>query len=130
MSTINRNNYEFFEFINRVPEGLHTYYNRRYDRFESHYTSQGDRMHDLSKAPCLYYLKSQIWDKFYSLLSEEEYEIATSYPYKRGYFNYLKETGLFEIYEAAEEIVAFKALSDWLTVNNLYHLLLTDTKDC
>jgi hypothetical protein len=118
MFTINRNNTDFSELVNTVPEGLHLFYNRRYDRFEYHYDN-GVVNRDLSKAPCVYYMKSQIWEEFYSLLSEEEYDIACSYPYRRGYFNHLKGTGLFEVYELARQNVINKAVTDWLQANNI-----------
>ena len=49
-------------------------------------------------------MKCDFWAKFYSLLNEEQYDLAQSYPYKKGYFNYLREIGLYEIYEEVCDI--------------------------
>ena len=98
--------------INEIPEGIHTYYNKRCRRFEYHYESDIDNS-NLIKTPCLYEMKANIKAVFYANLTEEQAKIARSYPFRRGYFDYLKAEGLYEIYAEAEYYVKLKAIIVW-----------------
>ena len=89
MITIN-SDANLLSLINEIPEGIHTYYNKRYRRFEYHYESDIDNS-DLIKTPCAYEMKASFKAVFYANLTEEQAEIARSYPFRRGYFDYLKE---------------------------------------
>lgn len=62
------------------------------------------------------------WGKFYELLSEDQLILATSYPYRKGYFNYLRETGLIDYYEEARELIAQDVISTW----EFYHDISPD----
>ena len=104
--------------INRVPEGTHTYYDKRHHIFVTR-SSDNYESRNIILAPCSYYMKSQIWREFYLLLTEEQYELAKSYPYRKGVFDYLKEIGLYEIYRQAEENVEIKELTAWLIKNDI-----------
>lgn len=117
MSTIN--SYEnVLSLINEIPEGIHVYYNKRCKRFEYHYESD---IYDsnLIKTPCAYEMKVDFKAAFLARLDESQYEKACSYPYRRGYFQYLKEEGLYEIYSEAEYYVKLKAITLWFIKNNI-----------
>jgi hypothetical protein len=117
MITINSNT-NIFSLINEIPEGIHTYYNKRYRRFEYHYESDIDNG-NLIKTPCAYEMKADFKATFYANLTEEQAKIARSYPFRRGYFDYLKEEGLYEIYAEAEYYVKLKAIIVWFIKNNI-----------
>ena len=117
MNSIN-NGFDFYEILNYVPEGIHTYYNKKRRCLEYHNKSNLVSK-NLIKAPCVYEMKCDFWAKFYSLLNEEQYDLAQSYPYKKGYFNYLREIGLYEIYEEAELLVKEEAVRSWIEKNEI-----------
>ena len=117
MITINSNT-NIFSLINEIPEGIHTYYNKRYRRFEYHYESDIGKG-NLIKAPCAYEMKADFKAVFYANLTGEQAEIARSYPFRRGYFKYLKEEGLYEIYAEAEYYVKLKAIIVWFIKNDI-----------
>ena len=104
--------------INRNPNVIQVYYNTSRQQFEYHFEAEADNS-SLILTPCLYSMKSAIWEEFYSMINETEYNLAQSYPYKRGFFDYLKEVGLYETFKAAENNVAIKAFERWLTVYNI-----------
>lgn len=112
------NHTNILDVINDIPEGIHTYYNKKYRRFEYHYEDDlGSNI--LIKAPCSYEMKREFLNTFYSLLNKQEYNVAKSYPFKRGYFDYLKEVGLYEIYEEAEYLTKVKKVLVWMIKNNI-----------
>jgi hypothetical protein len=104
--------------INNVPEGTHVYYDKRRKVFVIRKSSNYESC-NIILAPCSYLMKNLIWEEFYALLNEEELEIANSYPYRRGFFDYLKETGLYETYLQAEENVITKEFDSWVVQNNI-----------
>lgn len=114
MNTINT----ILDLINEVPEGIHTYYNKAKMRFEYHY-SDTTRDDNLILTPCIYECRGAIWNEFYSLLTAEEYDLAKSYPFRRGYCEYLKEIGLYETLQEAETIAKSKVMDKWLRNNNI-----------
>ena len=121
MHTINSAFYEkifTMNLINEVPEGLHMYYDKNSHTFELY---EFDSISDpnLILTPCAYLMKSAIWKEFYSMLTPEEYTIAKSYPYRRGFFDYLRETGLYGIYEEASMTVIVREFQKWLTIHNI-----------
>ena len=119
MKTFNSHiNESIFDIINKVPEGIHVYYNKRCKRFECHYESDLDS-DNLIKTPCAYEMNGAFKQEFYRLLTEDEYELATSYPFKRGYFDYLREIGLYEVYETAQYNAKVKALTVWFIKHNI-----------
>ena len=117
MTTVFETN-DLFALMNDVPDGIHVYYNKRFKRFQYHYESNLDS-DNLIKAPCTYEMKREFMKTFYSLLTQAEYDLARSYPFKKGYFSYLKEIGLYEIYEEAETLTKEKNLLIWLIKNNI-----------
>lgn len=114
MHTINM----IYELINNDPAGIHAYYNKRDRRFEYHYESDLDSDY-LIKTPCSYEMKHEIKMEFYSLLSKKQYVIATSYPFRKGYFSYLREIGLYELYMQAEDTVKEITLLIWIIKNHI-----------
>ena len=116
MTVFQTNN--IFDLLNNVPDGIHVYYNKRFKRFQYHYESDLSGG-NLIKAPCTYEMKREFMKNFYALLNEEEYNIARSYPFRKGYFSYLKEVGLYEIYEEAERLTKVKNLLVWMIKNNI-----------
>jgi hypothetical protein len=110
--------YNIFDLLNSVPDGIHVYYNKRFKRFQYHYESDLSS-ENLIKTPCTYEMKREFMKNFYALLSEEEYNVAKSYPFRKGYFSYLKEVGLYEIYEEAERLTKEKNLLVWMIKNNI-----------
>lgn len=117
-------NYDFYEkiltmnLINNVPGGLHMCYNKRSHKFNP-YKINSISNPNLVVNPCAYLMKSAIWKEFYAMLTPEEYALAKSYPYRRGFFDYLRETGLDGIYEEARMIVIVREFQKWLTINNI-----------
>lgn len=59
------------------------------------------------------------WKLFYERLTEEETELAQSCPYRKGYFGYLRETGLIGIYEDAKNDIAADVVADWERENKV-----------
>lgn len=121
--------YSFINLVNEIPEGIHTYYNKRHRRFEYHYENDIDN-DNLIKTPCSYEMRAEIKATFYASLDEAQKEIARSYPFKRGYFDYLKEVGLYEIYEEAELRAKLKALIVWYIKNDIRISVKDINVDC
>ncbi len=71
------------------------------------------------EAPCVYRYQNIIWKRFREMLSEEQCIVADSYPFKHGYFKYLQEEGLIEIYYEAKNSVLIDVCTDWIEINNL-----------
>ena len=111
-------NEDVFNLINEIPDGIHTYYNKKHKRFEYHYESNIDS-DNLSMAPCAYEMKPQFWREFYNLLSKEDLRIAKCCPFGQGYFDYLKQVGLYETYQMAEYKAKLKALMIWFLKNDI-----------
>lgn len=117
-------NYEFYNkiielaLLNEVPEGAHMYYNEVTEDFELH-SLDAMRNPNLILTPCEYHMKGEIWRVFYAMLDPEQFIIAKSYPYRRGFFEYLRETGLDGIYELARMIVVIRRFKRWLYVNDI-----------
>lgn len=121
MLTINHELYEKIEFmglINRECNGYHMYYNKNTDRFEP-YNSAFMPYSNLILTPCEYKMKQAIWKEFYAILTPEEYTIANSFPFKRGFFDYLRETGLIGRYEEAHITVIVRIFQKWLLDNSI-----------
>ena len=108
------------ELINSSCEELEIYYSITDKCFYALNEEEAEEDEDnLIKAPCVYHYQSSIWKRFREMLTEEERIIADSYPYRRGYFNYLHEEGLIDTYYEAKESVARDVCAHWLKVNNL-----------
>lgn len=104
--------------INKEYDGYHMYYDKFTRRFEP-YESAFMPYSNLILTPCEYKMTQAIWKEFYAILTPEEYDLANSYPYKRGFFGYLHETGLFDRYEEARITVTVNAFQKWLFENNI-----------
>ena len=104
--------------VNQQAEGLHTYYNKKTNAFVILKAGKKVPSHILI-VPNMSCYKSEIWRTFYSLLTEEELDVVNDYPYRRGFFEYLRETGLISNYYEAEEIVTVKVFKRWLEKNSI-----------
>ena len=62
------------------------------------------------------YYAHKIFDE---ILTDEEREIVDSYPYRKGFFRYLRETGIYETYRVAQERAAVFVAKKWAEENNL-----------
>lgn len=119
MLTINSiQNTIYFDLLNRIPEGIHVFYRPSSNRFEYHYN---DRSVDdeLIMTPCLYEMEYAVRKEFYSSLSEAEYDLVRRYPFRKGFFDYLKEIGLRDTYNEVESIVALKIVKAWLEEHHI-----------
>lgn len=104
--------------FNEIADGINVYYNKTKMRFEYHY-GEGSRDDSLVLLPYVQEVWDSSWDEFYSLLTKEEYDRAKSYPFRRGYFDYLREIGLYETFKEAEEKAKLKFMEKWLNDNNI-----------
>lgn len=60
-----------------------------------------------------------VWNEFWASLDAEALILAKSFPEKRGFFQYMNETGLIGYYDAAYAIAAEKAIEKWEQNNDL-----------
>lgn len=122
--------YEFLEsngLVNHVGVEIETYYDPVKGTFEvydpdSSWKENGYTKKEFSRFILLPYddeYSRAAWKPFYERLTEEETELAQSYPYRRGYFGYLRETGLIYIYEAAKDDVAADVIAAWEKSNGI-----------
>ena len=49
---------------------------------------------------------------FYQLLTDDERALAESYPYRKGFFQYMRETGLIYRYYEARDVVTYRLLQN------------------
>ena len=119
MLTINSFNiYDYMDLINTTPDGLLVFYRPSANRFEYHYVGEHIDA-ELIMTPCLYEIKADIWETFYSRLSEAEYSLTQCYPFRKGFVSYLEEIGLRETLREAEADAACNALKTWLMKYNI-----------
>lgn len=111
-------NANFLSLINEIPEGIHVYYNKRYRRFEYHYSGT-IQSPNLIKTPCAYEMKGYFMEFFKKHLNDQQRDIAESYPFKRGYFDYLREMGLYDFYEESKMQAKANALTLWFIKHNI-----------
>ena len=125
MSTINYNKSDVVinnSLVNFQVNYYQTYYDREFNTFIYLNTDEIDNRIDLNNlvlCPCLYLYKRNIWKRFYELLTDEETVIADSYYERKGYFEYLRETGLLGTYEEAESQIAVELFETWLKANDI-----------
>lgn len=119
MHSINSTIFEqLLEITNNSLELYHSYYNTKTNCFELYWDDSVEKPY-LIITPCIYNMKGDMWREFYSLLDEEQTELARSYPFKRGYMDYLREIGLYDTLKVAEENVTVKAWETWLAKNKI-----------
>lgn len=112
-------------YINNSYGDLMFYYSTKdgcfYAMTEQEASYKNNAKLGLILAPCTYTreFKSEVWKEFRNMLSEEERAIADSYPYRRGYFNYLEEEGLIDTYYAAKECVLRRECDNWFKRHSL-----------
>ena len=111
------------QFYNDSIQYLNYYFSKKDNCFyaltEEDATIRMDVESDLIEAPCIYRYQNKIWERFRKMLSEEQLIVADSYPFKHGYFKYLQEEGLIEIYNEAKNSVTRDVCANWIKINNL-----------
>jgi hypothetical protein len=73
----------------------------------------------LVKTPYANSFQRDVWTEFWASLDAEARIIAESFAEKRGFFQYMKETGLIGYYDAAYAIAAERAIENWEQDNDL-----------
>jgi hypothetical protein len=73
----------------------------------------------LVQTPYANSFQRDVWKEFWDLLDPEARIIAKSFPEKRGFFQYMNESGLIGQYDAAYAIAAEKAIENWEQDNEL-----------
>ena len=73
----------------------------------------------LVQTPYANSFQHDVWAEFLVSLDAEARILAESFAEKRGFFQYMKETGLISYYDAAYAIAAEKAIANWEQDNNL-----------
>ena len=111
------------QFYNNTIQYMNYYFSKEDNCFyaltEEEASIRMDVERDLIEAPCVYRYQNIIWKMFREMLSEEQCIVADSYPFKHGYFKYLQEEGLIEIYYEAKNSVLIDVCTDWIEINNL-----------
>lgn len=100
----------------------HVYYNRTDKGFVAYENDSLAGEYDngnLVLCPCMYYHEWEVRERFRELLTDEERTIAGSYPFRKGYFKYLEETGLIYKYLEAENYITVKVFEEWLSKNDI-----------
>lgn len=68
---------------------------------------------DLIMTPYKESYRSEVWNLFWESLCEEEYALAKSFDENHGFFDFLKENGLYGYFCEAEAVVGTAALEAW-----------------
>lgn len=113
--------------VNYVGVELETYYDPVNDTFEVYDPSLSWKENGFTKKVFSRFIllpydeeySSAAWKLFYERLTEEETELAQSYPHRKGYFGYLRETGLIGIFEDAKNDVAADVIANWEQENEV-----------
>ena len=106
-----------YELTNMSIDGLHTYYNR----VTHHFVICEDcdvEYDDLVIAPCSYHVTYEGRKLFYDSLSDEDRVKARSYPFKRGYMDYLREIGLYDHLVECEYTAVLNEWKRWIKKNS------------
>lgn len=111
------NKVQFFDdnnLFNVYGLDLCCYYNPHTNTFSYEMQYELDDVdHDLIEAPYMENFKWLIRKKFREILNKEELQLVDSYTEKRGFFGFLREVGLIELYEQAEELVKGDIIEIW-----------------
>ena len=63
--------------------------------------------------------RSAVWRHFHKHLTDDQRALKDAFDESHGFFDYMCETGLFEVYEAAYNYVAERILKNWLEENSI-----------
>lgn len=111
----------FFEehaLFNVCGLDLICYYDPKTNVFEVQYRGHRVRK-SLIETPYIESYKPLIWRKFWSSLNDNELRLAESFDERRGFFGFLRETGLISRYDAAVELSKLEIIEHWERENGL-----------
>lgn len=112
-----RDNISVFEVINSVDSGYRSFY----DTVEKEFLVSDEELLEprYIKVPFASQARSAAWKLFYDSLDEDELAIANDYPYRRGFFDYMRETGLIVKFYDAEQTAITAMFESWVKKNNI-----------
>lgn len=113
-------NYEFYKnigFFNQSGVDITVYYDTKYNKLVA-LDGKARILKHYVKTPYdsfKYHAMKRFWD----ILDNESLALAESYTERRGFFQFMRETGLIEFFDEAYAAVAEEIVHLWETENHL-----------
>lgn len=120
--------YDFFEnndLFNHSGCYYAWYYDTKHKCFVGEIEGADERKHHLVPTPYVESFERAVRRAFWSSLTDEELLLANSFEKGPGFFDFMKETGLFGRYECAFQEVAEQVIDIWMSDNGISTLSYT-----
>ena len=114
------------DYVNKTGSGFECYYDYKYNKFvvinlETDKTINGGRyvLKNLIMLPYTCQANKRAKELFYDNLSNSNKKLVDRFAEDKGFFNYLRETGLYYTYLKYEAIAIDEMLWHWVQYNDI-----------